>query len=72
MNPREEFKDLLTRSRRLIDAVFLVVITAALLVVAAGTLFCAVFVTTFSTIRSGVDRVTARMSVWKAESLSVP
>lgn len=71
MNPRDEFKDLLTRSRRLIDAVLLLVITFALLVVAIGTLFCTVFITTFQTIRSAVDRVTARTSVWKAESLSV-
>jgi hypothetical protein len=71
MNPHDEFKDLVSRSRRLIDAALLLVITGALLVVAAGTLFCTVFITTFSTVRAGVDRVTARTSVWKAESLNV-
>lgn len=67
MNPREEFKDLLVRSRRLIDAVLLVVITAALLIVSAGTLFCTIFITTFSTLREAVDRMTARSAVWKAD-----
>ena len=71
MTPMAEFRDLLTRSRRLIDAVLLLIITFVLLIVSAGTLFCTVFVTTFSMGRSVIDRATARVTVVRGATFNV-
>jgi hypothetical protein len=71
MNSMAEFRDLLTRSRRLVDAALLVVITAALLLVAAGTLFFSVFVTAFTMGRNTIDRTTARVAVERGAAFHV-
>lgn len=68
MNPKDEFKDLLTRSRRLADAALLVVITFALLLVSAGTLFGTVWITVFTMGRNTIDRTTARVAVERGAS----
>lgn len=71
MNPKDEAKDLLIRSRRLIDAALLLIITAALLIVALGTLFCVVFVTAFTMGRNTIDQMTMRVTVEKGAAFNV-
>jgi hypothetical protein len=71
LNPRTEFRDLISRSRRLVDAALLLVITAALLLVASGTLFFTVFITAFTMGRNTIDRTTARVSVEKGAAFNV-
>ena len=71
MNPKTEFVDLLTRSRRLIDAALLLVITLALMIVALGTLFCIVFVTVFVMGRNTIDRTTEKVTVGREAALNV-
>ena len=71
MTPRTEFADLVTRSRRLVDAILLLLITFALMMIALGTLFCAVFTTAFVMGRNTVDRMTARVTVEKGAAFNV-
>ena len=71
MTPRSEFSDLLTRFRRLIDVALLLVITFSLLIVAAGTLFCTVFVTTFHTGTGILDRAAVRATREKGAVVNV-
>ncbi len=71
MNPRTEFADLLTRSRRLLDAALLLIITFGALLVAAGTLFCSCWITVFVFGRGIADRMTARTTTQKMEMLNV-
>jgi hypothetical protein len=71
MNPRTEFRDLISRSRRLFDAALLLLITFALLIVSAGTLFCTIFVTVFTMGRNTIDRTTARVAVEKGTAFHV-
>jgi hypothetical protein len=71
VSPKEEFKDLRSRLKRLTDAALLFIITAALLLVAAGTLFFSVFVTTFTMGRNTIDRTTARVAVERGAALHV-
>ena len=71
MNPKDEFKDLCYRSRRLLDAVLLLIITFALAVVSIGTLFCTIFVTVFTMGKNTIDRTTARVSVEKGAAFNV-
>ena len=71
MNPRTEFRDLISRSRRLVDAALLLVITAALLLVASGTLFFSVFITAFTMSRNTIDRATERVTVEKGATFNV-
>jgi hypothetical protein len=63
MTPRTEFNDLIARSRALLDAVLLVLITFALLIVSAGVLFCSIWITVFRTGRMIADRTTARVAI---------
>lgn len=69
MTPRTEFRDFLARSRRLFNAVLLLLITFALLVVAAGTLFCTIWITAFTVSRNTVDRWTTRVTAEKGAAL---
>ncbi|MFA6509974.1 MAG: hypothetical protein WCV62_05915 [Candidatus Peribacteraceae bacterium] len=71
MTPKTEWKDLLARSRRLLDAALLLLITFALLIVAAGTLFCVSFTTVFTMGRNTIDRMTARVTVEKGAEFHV-
>ena len=71
MNPKDEFKDLISRSRRLVDASLLLLITFALLIVSAGTLFCTIFVTVFTMGRNTIDRTTARVVVERGAAFHV-
>ena len=71
MNPRDEFRDLVSRSRRLFNAALLLVITALLLVVAVGTLFCTIFITCCTMGRNTIDRATMRFTVQKGAELHV-
>jgi hypothetical protein len=71
MNPRTEFRDLLTRSRRLVDAALLLLITFALLIVSAGTLFGTVWVTVFTMGKNTIDRTTERVTVERGAAFHV-
>jgi hypothetical protein len=71
MTPRTEFSDLLTRSRRLIDAVLLFVITFALLIVAIFTLLCTVWITAFVMGRSVLERATVKATVERGATFNV-
>jgi len=61
MNIKSEWFDLITRSRNLFAAVLLLLITAAMLLVAVGQLFCAVWITAFTSWRRIVDQCAVRI-----------
>lgn len=63
MNPRTEFADLVSRSRKLTAAALVLIISFALLIVSAGTLFATVFITVFRTAQGAADRMTAKVTV---------
>lgn len=67
MNPREEFRELLARSRTLISAILLLIAAAGHLLVSFGTLFCAIWTVMFRTVRAAVDRMTVRTTAWRAD-----
>jgi hypothetical protein len=71
LTPRTEFTDLVSRSRRLVDAALLLLITFALLIVAAGTLFCTAWITVFTMGRNTIDRATAQVAVKKGATFNV-
>ena len=71
MTPHTELQDLIVRSKRLRDAVLLLLITFALLIVAVGTLFCTVFITTFHTGAGILDRATVRATREKEAAIDV-
>jgi len=63
MNPRDEFRDLVGRTRRLIEAAALLVITAAQFAVSVATLFATAWITIFDTLRRAADRMAGRVAV---------
>ena len=65
MTPLSEYRELVTRFWKLIDAIILLILSALLLVVAGVTLGCTVFITTFTTGRHIVDRQAARIAAPK-------
>ena len=70
-SPLIEFQDLVFRSRCLLDVALLVVITAALFLVAAGTLFGTLWITVFTMGKNTIDRMTARVAVEKTAAFHV-
>jgi hypothetical protein len=71
MNPKQEFSVLVDRSGSLVNSALLLLVSFALLAVAAGTLFCTVFVTVFTMGRNTVDRWTVKVSVEKGAAFRV-
>jgi hypothetical protein len=63
MTPRTEWNDLISRSRNLACAVATMVLSAALLAVSMGVLFCSVFITVFRVTRDVVDRTMTKIEV---------
>jgi len=63
MTPRTEWNDLISRSRNLVYAVATMALSAALLTVSMGVLFCSVFTTFFRVSRSLVDRTMTKIDV---------
>ena len=65
MTPLTEYRELVTRFWKMIDSVVLLVLSFALLIVAAVALFCIVGITCFRTWRGGLDRIAAKVTAPK-------
>lgn len=63
MTPRTEWNELISRSRNLTCAVSMMVLSAAILTVSAGVLFCSVFTTVFRVFRGAVDRTMMKIAM---------
>jgi hypothetical protein len=61
--PRAEWNELISRSRKLANAAAMMVLTAALLAVTVGVLFCSVFTTVFRVFRGVIDRTLTSIEV---------
>ena len=71
MTPRTEYDELALCSKTLGSNVLLLLLSFALLIVSAGTLFCTVWITLFRAWRGILDRKTIRISAWKVELFNV-
>lgn len=72
MTPSTEFSDLLDRTERMWSATLLLMITFALLIVSAVTLFFTMGVTVFSMLRNGANAWTERVTVERGRTFREP
>lgn len=63
MSPKAEFRELVARSRALVSAAALLLITFVLLIVAVAILFCSVWITVFRTAQGMADQLRAKVTI---------
>lgn len=71
MNPSVEFRDLVSRSRRLVDAALLLVIAIGALIVSGCILFCVLFTLPARCVRLSSDRLIEKYDPKRAEAFHV-
>lgn len=65
MTPLTEWTELKVRANKMLDSILLLILAALHLLVAAVTLFCAVWISVFTTGRAIIDRQAARIAAPK-------